>query len=318
MMDNASQRPVRPAMNRGSTAPTPIYQRRQQHSADGDDPAMRLAGLSRIDESGSRTPPGAPTTDTVRRTLGASEVTATTSSRPMLSPALVPSSSSAATTTTTTSTTTTSATTTNTSSLSAAPPQGLFTPPQTPSSSTTSFPRLPSGMTSPRIIDSERSAAIAPPTYFPMASYQPPLPQEPPQQAEPVPSPSPSSATWTPMAPSVSAASSSSITPSQLRRQSPQAEIKMEIETSPSSHTLLAPLGSKFTSDAITIAAKKNNVLQIMADRWDQEKDYRDADMSRITAAFTDGLLRVTVRRRTPPEVAACGRGPYRIVAGYS
>ncbi|KAG8926758.1 hypothetical protein FRC00_002599 [Tulasnella sp. 408] len=125
-------------------------------------------------------------------------------------------------------------------------------------------------MTSPRVIDSDRSASIAPPTYFPMASYQPPVSQEPPTQPQ---EPQPPSATWTPMAPSVSAASSSSITPSQLRRQSPQAEIKMEIETSPTSHTLLAPLGSKFTSDAITIAAKKNNVLQIMADRWDQEKD---------------------------------------------
>ncbi|KIO26125.1 hypothetical protein M407DRAFT_203500 [Tulasnella calospora MUT 4182] len=183
-------------------------------------------------------------------------------------------------------------------------------------------------MTSPRVIDSERSASIAPPTYFPMASYQPPISQEPPTQQQPQPTPSPTSATWTPMAPSVSAGSSSSITPSQLRRQSPQAEIKMEIETSPSSHTLLAPLGSKFTSDAITIAAKKNNVLQIMADRWDQEKDShfewlvtldRDADMSRITAAFTDGLLRVTVRRRTHPEATACGRGgAYRMVAGYS
>ncbi|KAG8981871.1 hypothetical protein FRC05_000013 [Tulasnella sp. 425] len=260
-------------MTRGATAPAPIYQRRQhqqQQSTDGDDPAMRLAGiagLSRIDELGSRSSSGAATTDTVRRTLGASEVTATTSSRPMLSPALVPSSSTSSATTTTANTTTT------TTSSSAAPPQGLFTPPQTPSSPTS----FPSGMTTPRIIDSERSASIAPPTYFPMTSYQPML-QEPPTptqqpQQPPSSSPSPSPPAWTPMAPSVSAGSSSSITPSQLRRQSPQAEIKMEIETSPTSHTLLAPLGSKFTSDAITIAAKKNNVLQIMADRWDQEKD---------------------------------------------
>jgi len=98
----------------------------------------------------------------------------------------------------------------------------------------------------------------------------------------------------------------------------------MEIETDNMSHTLLAPLGDKFTSDSITIAAKKNNVLQIMADRWDQEKDChvewlvtldRDADMSKVSAYFSDGLLRVTVKRRVGPEYIP-STGAYRMTAG--
>ncbi|KAG8985624.1 hypothetical protein FRB90_004586 [Tulasnella sp. 427] len=273
-MDSFNQRSARPSINRGASAPTPIYQRRHpQPSYDVNDPQMRL-GLSRVDESGSAASSGAAITDTVRRTLGSSEVTASTSSRPMLSPALaLPSLPS--------STTTSTAAPSATSSSAPTPAQGLFTPPQTPSATS----RLPSAFSTPRIIDSDSTAPVPPATYFPMTSYQPTFQQQPPPPLQPQP-PSSAMPSWTPMAPSVSGASSSSITPSQLRRQSPQAEIKMEIESSPTSHTLLAPLGNKFTSDAITIAAKKNNVLQIMADRWDQEKD--------------------------------CGRGGYRVVAGYS
>lgn len=253
MMDNA--RPPRPPITRGASAP--LYQRRQLSSQDDD--SMRLqgiAGLSRIDEVASRqfngplfllpTSPltanltdcpfphspsihvvhaftGLATSDSIRRTLGASEVTSTTSSRPMPSPA----------------TTAASAT------------QGLFTPPQTPYSSMTSTTTR--GGATPRIMS---PADVPAQTYFPMPATV--------QQS------------FLPMAPSVSAtpsSSSSNFTPTQLLRQSPQAEIKMEIESSRTLHTLLAPLGNKFSSDSITIAAKKNNVLQIMADRWDQEAD---------------------------------------------
>jgi len=115
--------------------------------------------------------------------------------------------------------------------------------------------------------------------------------------------------------------------PTQLLRHGPQSEIKMEIETSRTSHTLLAPLGDKFSSDCITIAAKKHNVLQIMADRWDQEKDChfewlitldRDADMSSVTANFTEGLLKVTVRRRLQPELLSGSNNTLLIVAKHS
>ncbi|KAG8899044.1 hypothetical protein FRB99_006961 [Tulasnella sp. 403] len=174
---------------------------------------------------------------------------------------------------------------------------GLFTPPHTPSTSS-----CRSSVTTPRIMSPDE---VAPQAYFPTPVYQ-----------------SQSSQPWT----SISAASSSCYTPSQLLRQNhySQSEIKMEIETSRTSHTLLAPLGDKFSSDCITIAAKKNNTLQIMADRWDQEKDChfewlvtldKDADMSNVTANFTAGLLRVTVRRKLPAERSSASGGSYRVVA---
>ncbi|KAG8865308.1 hypothetical protein FRB96_000198 [Tulasnella sp. 330] len=259
-------------MSRTST--TPIYQRRSTTGTLEDsasrEAAMRIAGmppvsLSRVEETNVRLGRGPVTADTIRRTLGSSEVVSTASSR-FFSPA-------------------------------GGGGTPFFTPPQTP--------WTPSNSTlSPRV--------LGPPdlpgqTYFPMDNGRN---QPPPLQA--------------PMAPSISAISASSITPSPLLRQNQSyLDIKMEIETSKTSHTLLAPLGDKFTSDSITIAAKKNNVLQIMADRWDQERDChvewlvtldRDADMSNVSAHFSEGLLRVTVKRRAQAEFIP-STGGYRMAA---
>ncbi|KAG9014995.1 hypothetical protein FRB94_007067 [Tulasnella sp. JGI-2019a] len=262
----------RPGMARGTS--TPIYQRRSttgtQEESVSRDAAMRIAGmppvgLSRVEESNGRLGRGPATADTIRRTLGSSEVVSTASSR-FFSPA-----------------------------GGVATP--FFTPPQTP--------WTPSNQSlSPRVLG---PGDLPGQTYFPMdngRNQPPPLPA--------------------PMAPSISTMSSSSITPSPLLRQNPfYLDIKMEIESSKTSHTLLAPLGDKFTSDSITIAAKKNNILQIMADRWDQERDChvewlvtldRDADMSNVSAHFSDGLLRVTVKRRAQAEFNP-STGGYRMAA---
>jgi len=68
----------------------------------------------------------------------------------------------------------------------------------------------------------------------------------------------------------------------------------------------MAPLGHGFSADSITIAARKENVIVIVADRWDQEQDChhewqvqfgRDGDMSSIHANFDNGLLKITVKR---------------------
>ncbi|KIJ37718.1 hypothetical protein M422DRAFT_177679 [Sphaerobolus stellatus SS14] len=79
----------------------------------------------------------------------------------------------------------------------------------------------------------------------------------------------------------------------------------MSIESTSSQYVLSAPLGPGFSADSITIAARKENVLVIIADRWDQEDGHhewqvqfgRDGDMSSIHANFENGVLRITVRR---------------------
>jgi hypothetical protein len=38
-------------------------------------------------------------------------------------------------------------------------------------------------------------------------------------------------------------------------------------------YVLMAPLGPGFSADSITIAARKENIIVIIADRWDQEQD---------------------------------------------
>lgn len=98
--------------------------------------------------------------------------------------------------------------------------------------------------------------------------------------------------------------------------------VTMTIESTSSHYTLVAPLGAGYTADGITIAARKENVLMIIADRWDEEDckvsfvtlllppliTYpahhewqvhfgRDGDMSGIHASFENGMLRITVKR---------------------
>jgi hypothetical protein len=66
-------------------------------------------------------------------------------------------------------------------------------------------------------------------------------------------------------------------------------------------------LGSRFSSDSITIAAKKNNVLQIMADRWDQERDCESALLEAFRLyTHATGLSATCYRSlRTVPSITA-------------
>lgn len=52
-----------------------------------------------------------------------------------------------------------------------------------------------------------------------------------------------------------------------------QSNVTMTIDSTPHQYILMAPLGPGFSSDSITIAARKENVIVIFADRWDQEQD---------------------------------------------
>jgi len=79
-----------------------------------------------------------------------------------------------------------------------------------------------------------------------------------------------------------------------------------DIQVSPTAYSMVAHIGSGFHPECITISAMKGNVLVIVADRWDMEKDCRyewlwrfdrDADMSSVHANYDAGVLRVTVRR---------------------
>ncbi|GJJ11990.1 hypothetical protein Clacol_006228 [Clathrus columnatus] len=88
-----------------------------------------------------------------------------------------------------------------------------------------------------------------------------------------------------------------------------RSNVAMSIDSTPSHYVLMAPLGHGFSADSITIAARKENTLVIIADRWDQEQDChnewqvqfgRDSDMSNIHANFDDGILKITVKRFTP------------------
>ncbi len=47
----------------------------------------------------------------------------------------------------------------------------------------------------------------------------------------------------------------------------------MSIQSTADEHILSAPIGPGFTSEGITIAARKGNTLDIVADRWELEKD---------------------------------------------
>lgn len=53
----------------------------------------------------------------------------------------------------------------------------------------------------------------------------------------------------------------------------PQQSAKMSINATPSEYALSATIGPGFDSNCITIAARKGNILDIVADRWDCEKD---------------------------------------------
>jgi len=95
------------------------------------------------------------------------------------------------------------------------------------------------------------------------------------------------------------------------RGQAPQQSAKMSITSTPSEHILSASIGPGFDSNCITIAARKGNNLDIVADRWDCEQDChhewkvnfdRDADMSGIKAEYTNGVLTVTVKRLNYPS----------------
>lgn len=52
-----------------------------------------------------------------------------------------------------------------------------------------------------------------------------------------------------------------------------QSNVTMTIDSTPHQYILMAPLGPGFSADSITIAARKENVIMIVADRWDQEQD---------------------------------------------
>ena len=52
-----------------------------------------------------------------------------------------------------------------------------------------------------------------------------------------------------------------------------QSNVTMTIDSTPHQYILTAPLGHGFSADSITIAARKENVIVIVADRWDQEQD---------------------------------------------
>ncbi|TDL27252.1 hypothetical protein BD410DRAFT_824995 [Rickenella mellea] len=129
-----------------------------------------------------------------------------------------------------------------------------------------------------------------------------------------------------PMAPSVFTPPATESSSLSLLRSSrappPQQHVKMRIESTPTDHILSAPLGPGFNSDHITIACRKGNVLDIVADRWDQEKDChyewqvqfdRDADMSSVRASYTAGVLQVTVKRIVYPSR---DRPPFAMTGG--
>lgn len=51
----------------------------------------------------------------------------------------------------------------------------------------------------------------------------------------------------------------------------PSASAPMRVDTTPTEHILSACIGPGFNSNCITIAARKGNILDIVADRWDLE-----------------------------------------------
>ncbi|THH10270.1 hypothetical protein EW145_g1431 [Phellinidium pouzarii] len=100
------------------------------------------------------------------------------------------------------------------------------------------------------------------------------------------------------------------------RAPTPQSSsAQMRIDNTAAEYTLAAAIGPGFDSNCITIAARKGNILDIVADRWDLEKDChhewqvqfdRDADMSSVHAGYSNGVLTVTVKRLN----YSCARPP--------
>lgn len=52
-----------------------------------------------------------------------------------------------------------------------------------------------------------------------------------------------------------------------------QSNVTMTVDSTPHQYILTAPLGHGFSADCITITARKENVIVVVADRWDQEQD---------------------------------------------
>jgi len=86
----------------------------------------------------------------------------------------------------------------------------------------------------------------------------------------------------------------------------PQQHITMSTQSTSTEHILSARIGPGFDSSNITISARRGNVLDIIAGRWDVVADYhfewqvhfdKDADMSSIRANYTSEILTVTVGR---------------------
>lgn len=51
------------------------------------------------------------------------------------------------------------------------------------------------------------------------------------------------------------------------------SQAQMRIDNTPTEYILTAAIGPGYDSSCITIAARKGNILDIVADRWDKEKD---------------------------------------------
>ncbi|KAG8695035.1 hypothetical protein FRC08_008108 [Ceratobasidium sp. 394] len=98
------------------------------------------------------------------------------------------------------------------------------------------------------------------------------------------------------------------ITVSQFRR-SPRDARRTQpesIRVSSKRYTVKARIGGGFDPDCITISAKKDNSLAVVADRWELETNCRhewlwifgkDADMRSVEARYDAGVLQVNVRR---------------------
>ncbi|KAG9077635.1 hypothetical protein FS749_010456 [Ceratobasidium sp. UAMH 11750] len=88
-------------------------------------------------------------------------------------------------------------------------------------------------------------------------------------------------------------------------RDAPQTHSE-SIQVSSKHYTIKARIGGGFDPDCITISAKKDNTLAVVADRWELESNCRhewlwnfgkDADMRNVKAHYHAGILRVNIRR---------------------
>ncbi|KAG8711867.1 hypothetical protein FRC08_015331 [Ceratobasidium sp. 394] len=89
--------------------------------------------------------------------------------------------------------------------------------------------------------------------------------------------------------------------PRDARRTQPES-----IRVSSELYTIKARIGGGFNPDCITISARRDNSLAVVADRWDLETSCRhewlwsfgrDADMRSVKARYDAGILRVKIRR---------------------